>query len=216
MSGPLSNRKFVELAGLTEARAQIKALPKLLIDAMGKGALEAAERMAGRARGLAPTRKTPVGNYAGGALKAHIAAKLLPNKPVAIVGIAGGATVVTTAGKQLEITRPTTRTKTDLRRYRLSRKTGKMVKNKRFGRTRTYTALLTKAQRVNIKAAGHVLIHPSRYGHYIEFGPISRARLPGRPFMRPAAAAEQGAFEATMRGHARAMETVLAEMGFKR
>ncbi len=202
---PLTPQQFVKLYGLTEAARQMKALPRLALDAFGDAAYLTAQLVASRAAGKAPKRKTPLGGYTGGALRQHIAASQNKTTGEAQVGIHTGLLVVRSSGRTTAVTQTRTRQRSRL-----------VLKGKRAGTyvKTSYKMLLRRDERARVRRAGSLIIQPTKYGHFSEFGKGGRSGAGvATPWLQPTVEQSQDFFLVKMRAAAAASELALARMG---
>lgn len=196
MAAPLSERLFAKVVGLEQARAQMRRLPEDARLAWWDVTAKTAAAIVARARAAIPVRHTnlPEG-YSGGALRTHFAWEQAPTDTAARIGIERVAIVVRTRGR---------------RGAGVTTFADHKFKRARDGKWRRRT--LSRRAMDRLQAGGAKVIRPTKYGHLQEFGaPHHRAR----PFLRPAAQAEQAAFEQRSRKAQAEVERLLAAAGYR-
>lgn len=196
MAAPLSERAFAKIVGLEQARAQMRQLPEWARVQWWDVTATTAAAIVGRARAAAPVRREDLPDgYSGGALKQHIAWEQKPSDTAARIGIEMVALVVRTRGR---------------RGAGVTTYHDHKFKRARDGKWRRRT--LSRQASARLRAGGAKVIRPTKYGHLQEFGaPQHRAQ----PFMRPAAQAEQMAFEQRARKAQAEVERLLAAAGYR-
>lgn len=196
MAAPLSERVFARVIGLEQARAQMRGLPEHARMQWWDVTAQTAAAIVGRARAHIPVRREglPEG-YSGGALKRHFGWEQKPSDPAARIGIEMVSLVVRTRGR---------------RGAGVTTFHDHKFKRARDGKWRRRT--LSRSAMDRLAAGGAKVIRPTKYGHLQEFG---TPRSSARPFLRPAAQAEQAAFERRARKAQAEVERLLADAGYR-
>jgi hypothetical protein len=193
-----SDKQFIELIGLREARAQMARLPEYLSKAVVGVLRDQVGQMAERARAGAPKRQAgQVPGYAGGMLREHLVGRVSPKNLIGMVGITRGFLMVAKGGAQHRVD------KAEKVTYRQRLRSGRLV-------TRTRMRMGSELARAKLVKAGGRIIEPTMYGHLMEYG---TPRTPPRSYLRAAVRAQQPKFEAAMRGLAPDVINALKQIG---
>ncbi|MBP7568786.1 MAG: hypothetical protein KBA95_01885 [Acidobacteria bacterium] len=212
----LKTSVWLKVSGITEARKQLRELPKEAIAAFGEASYATALEAEGRAEAAAPVRRQALGPYRGGALRQRIGSARLRPTGEASIGIEKGLVSVRMsgrlAGRQTWVMRE---------RYYKREKVVSRGKRKGFYYKTGRKMLLRQDERAKVMAAGSRFIQPTRYGHLVEFGRKAWSRpngrrspaITGRRFLRNAVEQSQPNFLSRMRAAAQASEAHLAAMG---
>lgn len=197
-----SDRSFMQLVGLTEAKRQLAALEPELRRRSVPAIQASVDAIVAAARARTPLRQdtssTP--GYAGGALRSAIQGRVSKTHLIGLVGLSRGVIVVV-HGQAHRVTTAEVVTRTWV-----DRRTGKT----RTARRRRYAS---QAQRAAVRGAGGRVIQPTKYGHLIEFG-TGRGRREVA-MLRAAVRQERQPFESRMRAVAPDIERALAAQGLR-
>jgi hypothetical protein len=205
----LSDKKFADVVGLTEAKRQLSELPKLVRREALKPIKASTDAIASAAREDAPRRSSNViEGYSGGMLARSIVGRVSAKNLIGMVGIERGVIVVV-GGKKALITK-----QVNVRqRRRMKNGTYRMNADGSFFETHG-RRILSEGRRKDIKSAkGHV-IQPTKYGHLMEFG-TSRGVAP-RSFLRPSVRRNQAGFETGLREVSADVIVALQQLGYAR